>query len=156
MVKRIDWMPSGISSTNCLATRFTGVFEDEVSTPVERLAQHPAKLRKISPDPCLDFASDARLIDDVVGEGEWVYRLRSGTGGTMRLKFAALAALSLLCLICTGCPDESQQQSSTSRSTHPGSVAVAEYSSAPSELGCAGGAILVAFLRKRKEAGRNA
>jgi hypothetical protein len=155
MVKRIDWTPDAIPSMDRLIATFTDAIEDDASTPVERLAKHHAQmLRIISPDLCFDFASDARLTDDMVPEREWVYQLRNAPGRTMRLKLAALASLILLCLICAGCPDESQQQSSRiSHGAHPGAVAVAEYSSAPSELGCAGAAILAAFLCKRKKTG---
>jgi hypothetical protein len=111
----------------------------------------PLNLRNVAPDFCPDFASDARLTDDMMADCEWVYRSRGAIRETMRLKLAALGALILLCLICAGCPDESQQQSS--RNAHPRSVAMTEYSSGSGALACAGAAIIAAFLCRRKEAG---
>ena len=110
----------------------------------------PLNLGTIYRDLGLDVASDARLIDDKMAEREWVCRLRGATGGFTQLKLAALASLILLCLICAGCPDESQQQQQAYRNAHPHSVAVAEQNSASTELGCAGAAILAAFLFKRR------
>jgi len=156
MAKRVDWIPDVIPSMDCLNVPFTDAFGDDASTPVERLVQHHTQMfRNVSPTLRLDVASEARLIGDMAAKPDWVYRFRRATGTTARLKLAALASLILLCLICAGCPDESQQQSSsgTSRSAHPSSVAVAENSSASIDLVCAGVAILAAFLCKRKDAG---
>jgi hypothetical protein len=154
MVKRVEWIPDAIPSMDCLTAPSADASEDDVSTAVDRVAEyHAQKLRTIFPDLCLDFASDARRMDETMAKPKWVYSLQGATARTMRLKLAALASVVLLCLICAGCPDESQQQQ-LSHSAHPHSVTLAEHSSASSELGCAGAAILAAFLLKRKEAGR--